>query len=470
MRSFRKLVFIFLAVLTPSIIIAQELNQILTFEEYLGYVKEHHPLMKQADLTLSIGEANLLRARGGFDPKIEVDYDRKKFKNTEYYDLLNATFKIPTWYGIEFKANFEENSGQLLNPSLKVPDEGLYSAGVSFSLAQGLLTNERMASLKQAKFFLQQSQADRDYLVNDILFNASIAYFEWLEATNELQIYSTFLDNAEVRLKAITRSVEEGDKAAIDITEARILVQNRKLDLEMSQLKKRKAELKVSNYLWINNIPLELEENVIPDFPSNNVLERVLILEGITNTAELANRHPKIRSLNAKIDGLRIDRNLKRNRLLPKIDLQYNFLSQDYEQISSFNLENYKAFVNVSFPIFLRKERGDLQLASYKIENAEFDQATAELIIANKIAAINFEINSLKVQNQLIKEIVKDYELLVNGEERKFFLGESSLFLINSREQKLIDAQIKENLLLIKQLNATAKLFNALGASEISLN
>ena len=470
MRSYIKLITAFLSFIIVNVVSGQEISQTLTFEEYLGYVKEHHPLMKQANLTLSIGEANLLRARGGFDPKIEVDYDRKKFKNTEYYDLLNATFKIPTWYGVEFKANFEENSGQFLNPSLKLPEEGLYSAGVSFSLAQGLLTNERMASLKQAKFFIRQSQADRDYLVNDILFNASLAYFEWLEATNEQQIYSSFLENAKVRLNAITRSVEEGDKASIDITEARILLQNRELDLEMSRLKMRKAALKVGNYLWINNIPLELEENVVPKSPSINVLESVLILEGITNMEEYAKSHPKLRSLDAKIEGLLVDRNLKRNKLLPKVDLQYNFLSQDYEQLNSFNLANYKAFVNVSFPIFLRKERGDLQLANYKIQNAEFDKAAASLNIANKIAAINFEIRSLDTQNKLINDIVTDYRLLVNAEERKFILGESSLFLINTREQKLIDAQIKENSLLIKQLNATSRLFNALGSSGISIN
>ncbi len=470
MKSFKKIIVLFISLMFSHLLVGQEINQTLTFEEYLGYVKEHHPLMKQANLTLSIGEANMLRARGGFDPKVEVDYDRKKFKNTEYYDLLNATFKIPTWYGIEFKANFEENSGQFLNPGLKVPEDGLYSAGVSLSLAQGFLTNERMASLKQAKYFIRQSQADRDFLVNEILYKASLAYFEWVEATREQQIFTTFLENAKIRLNAIKRSVEEGDKAAIDFTEAKILMQNRELDLEMSKLKSRKAELNASNYLWINNIPLELEENVIPEQPSINVLESVLIIEGITNLEELAKSHPKIRSLNAKIEGLLVDRNLKRNKLLPKVDLQYNFLSQEYEQLNSFNLDNYKAFVNVSFPILLRKERGDLKLANYKIESTEFEQVSAGLIIANKITAINYEISSLELQNTLIKDMVKDYETLVKAEERKFFLGESSVFLINNREQKLLEAQLKENSLLIKQLVATASLFNALGNSDFNLN
>ncbi|WP_025742213.1 TolC family protein [Aquimarina pacifica] len=445
-------------------------NQILSFEEYLGFVKTHHPLMKQANLILSTGEARLLKSRGGFDPKIEVDYDRKKFKETEYFDQLNATFKIPTWYGIEFKANFEENTGEFLNPSATVPDDGLYSAGISFSLAQGFLINERMASLKKARFFREQTKADRDLLVNTILFEASKAYFDWLEATNEQLIYESFLENATTRLKAVERSVDLGEKAAIDITESRITLQTRQLNLEAAKLKRQKAALIVSTYLWLNDIPMEIQENVVPVLPELVTLETSLLLDDISNRAAALENHPKILSLEAKIDQLTIDRSLKLNKLLPKIDLQYNFLSPEYNDINTFNTANYKAFVNVSFPLFLRKERGDLKLASIKIQDANFERVSASLNIQNKIDAVNAEIQSIATQNELINNIVKDYVAMVQAEERKFFMGESSLFLINSREQKLIDARLKENALLIKQRIATASLYNALGISEPILN
>ena len=49
-----------------------KLDKFLSFKEYIAYVKKHHPLIKQANLQLSIGEANLLKSRGGFDPKIEI--------------------------------------------------------------------------------------------------------------------------------------------------------------------------------------------------------------------------------------------------------------------------------------------------------------------------------------------------------------------------------------------------------------
>ena len=129
----------------------------LSFSEYLGYVKKYHPIAKQAELTIQIGQANLMKARGAFDPKIEVDNERKTFKNLEYFDQLNATFKIPTWYGIELKGNFEQNDGVFLNPQANVPEDGLYSAGISASLGQGLFINQRMADLKKAKFFREQT-------------------------------------------------------------------------------------------------------------------------------------------------------------------------------------------------------------------------------------------------------------------------------------------------------------------------
>ena len=48
-------------------------------------------------------------------------------------------------------------------------------------------------------------------------------------------------------------------------------------------------------------------------------------------------------------------------------------------------------------------------------------------------------------QTQLLitVEMITNYQLLLSAENEKFRIGESSLFLVNSREQKLIEAQMK---------------------------
>ncbi|HSP82588.1 MAG TPA: TolC family protein, partial [Gillisia sp.] len=228
-----KNILIILVLFYGNILLAQErLPEVLTFEEYLAFVKQYHPVARQAGLRLNMAEAELLRARGGFDPKIEVDYDRKEFKNTEYYDILNSTFKIPTWYGIELKANFEQNQGVYLNPQRTVPQDGLFSAGVSVDVGQGMFINERMASLRTAKIYRDRSLAERDLMVNDVLYEASLAYFDWLRVYNEMIIYEGFLENALERYQGIAQNARLGEIPAIDTVEARISVQNRRLDLE----------------------------------------------------------------------------------------------------------------------------------------------------------------------------------------------------------------------------------------------
>jgi outer membrane protein TolC len=55
---------------------------------------------------------------------------------------------------------------------------------------------------------------------------------------------------------------------------------------------------------------------------------------------------------------------------------------------------------------------------------------------------------------------------LLQGEKRKFEEGESSLFLVNSRETSLITAEIKLISLLGKYQKAKAGLLMAIGNTE----
>jgi outer membrane protein TolC len=441
------------------------LNETLRLDEYLAFVKKYHPVVKQANLIINESEAQLLNARGGFDPKIEVDYDRKKFKNTEYFDKLNATFKIPTWYGVEFKANFEDNQGDFLNPESNLPNDGLYSAGISFSLAQGLLMNKRMADIKQAKLFIKQAQADRDIEVNTIIYKASLAYFNWLQAYNEMLVFQDFLKNAQIRFDGVKQNVNLGETAAIDSVEARITVYDRSLNFEKAKVKLMKTRLELSNYLWLNDVPLELQESVTPDMNTESIIDQTLSVSDFNISSFNVEMHPKLQSLNFKYESLNVERRLKSTMLLPKIDLQYNFLSETPEVVNSFSTAAYKSGVNMSFPLFLRKERGQLNLTKLKMQDTSLEIQSTKLNVENKIKALQNELESFKIQNDITYKMVLDYENLVQAEERKFDIGESSLFLVNSRESKLIDAKLKAIELQNKFFSTKALLFNNLAVN-----
>jgi outer membrane protein TolC len=441
MRLYISILFLLVSFLGHS----QNNSNTLGLEEYLGYVKNFHPIVKQAQLITSESEAKLLKSRGAFDPKLEVDFNRKKFKNSTYYDKLNATFKIPTWYGVELKANYENNEGLYLNPEFNTPDDGLYTAGISVSLAKGLLINKRMATLKQANLYTKQAEAKQRLIVNEILFEAISSYFNWLKNYQKKIVFENYLSNAEVRLKIIKQSFIAGDKPAIDTLEAGINLKNRKLDLEKVTIKYIKSTLELSNYLWLDdNIPLELEDNIIPDENTLSTIDIVLNNSILNIDNDIIKNHPKIRELQFKQESLTIEKQLRLNNLLPTIDLEYNFLSTDYKNINAFNTANYKSGLNISFPLFLRKERGDLALAKIKLKDIAFDISATKVSLKNKINGTIQEIDSYTKQQQILKNLVVDYKQLVTSEERKFSLGEGSLFLINYREVKLIETELKK--------------------------
>ena len=402
-------------------------SEIFTLEEFLAMVKRYHPIVAQANLELSGAEAKLLKSRGAFDPKLEGGMKEKNFHGTEYYSLWHGTFKIPTWYGIDLKAGYEQNEGYYLNPENNTPDDGLWSAGVNIRLAQGLLYNERMNNLKQAKIFQQQSQLERNIQVNQVLADATKAYADWVYYFQNTSVYEEFLENALIRFEGIATS----------------------------------SRLALSNYLWIEDIPLELEDRMKPS-PETVDFTSVLGIEQLLGNATTIEDHPKLQSLNYDLEAYDLDIRLKRNKLLPKIDVEYNFLSEEINEPDYINTNNYKAGVKVSFPLFLRKERGDLRLSKVKREQAEFKLSESAWKLSNKIKATEREILSLQEQMAIVSNIVNESEIMVEAEKRLFEMGESSIFYINTRENKLIDSILKMNKINNELNIAIAKLFETL--------
>jgi outer membrane protein TolC len=416
----------------------------MSYNEYLGFVKKYHPLVKNANLEISKAQANLMMARGGFDPKLELNYNKKQFQGTEYYSILNSSFKIPTWYGIDIKAGFDENEGYYLDPQNKTPSNGLTSLGISVPLGQGLLINQRMVDLQKAKIQVKLSQAEQKLGAIAVLYDASVAYFNWKKNYEEYLLYENYSSNAQKRYEGIESLIKLGDKPAIDSVEAGIVVKNRLLALEDSKLKLTKAKLELSNFLWLeNNIPLELADIIIPEKKLDQTIQQTLNISDLVNQNFSLINHPKIEALQSKIDLLTVEKKMKANMLLPKIDLGYSYLAQPNPTKPN-STDNYKVGVDFYFPLFLRKERGGLKLAQYKIQESEFTRDLEKVQLTNKISAQKTEIQSLTKQQKLISKLVTDYETMLTSEERLFTLGESSLFLINSRENSLVSAQLSQ--------------------------
>ena len=438
-------------------------NNNLSYSEFLAFVKQYHPVIKQANLSINASEIKLLKARGITDPTLEFSMDDKLFDDKRYWDKLSSTFKVPTIFGVDLKVDYQNNSGLFLNPESSTPNEGLYSAGVSINLAEGLFINKRLVSIRQAKFYVNQIKEEQLLTVNSIIYEASLAYFEWLEYSLEYSIYSEYLRAAQLRLLNIEKSVQLGDKPEIEVTEARIVLKQIELNLENTKLNRTKSKLKVSSYLWYNDLPLEIVDTITPANIKNDELKSVLNLSDQFESSEVVMNHPKIRSIEFKSQSLSQEFKLSRSMLLPKFELSYNFLTGSSNQFNDVSTNQYKALISLKQPILMRKQRANLKMSKLKLQDLELERQSNLLLISNKIESVKQELNSYNTQQNLFLSLISDYERMVVAEQRRFDVGESSLFLINSRENKLFEAKLKSNRLNIKSLKTLVKLYNVSG-------
>jgi outer membrane protein TolC len=446
---------------------AQDSSIVFSPEQFLSIVRKYHPVMKQYDLLTDKGKNTVLRERGNFDPYLFSNIDQKYFSDKQYYSLWSSGLKIPTWYGLDFKVGLDQSSGQYINAENTLPNSGLVYAGISMPILQGFWINERRNEVKKARIFAQSTQAEQLNSINNLLYDALAVYWEWYNAHRKYAVFEFAVSTAKQRFEAVKSTFSFGDRPAIDTLESYIQYQNRLFSLNQASIEKTNAALQLSNFLWNENEePLEIQSNLTPINEDKISIKNFALPDSLNiMSAKLAMNHPAVKLYQLKYDYEAIERQWKLEKLKPKLNLNYNLLAQPIGDawLSSFSTNNYKWGVDFSFPVFLRKERGDLRLADIKLLEINFAQEQKTLEQTNKIEQYKNELTVTEQQNRLFAQLVKNYDALLSAEKRNFESGESSLFLVNAREMALIDAQVKQIEIQAKFNKAKAGLLWAIG-------
>lgn len=428
-----------------SWVFAQE--KVLSLENTLDIIRQYHPVAKQSILLVDMAEANLQASRGAFDPSFYSRNERKTFDGRNYYNYSNPELKIPTWFGINVKAGFENNQGDKINPEI-TPNRSTY-VGVSFPVLKGLLLDQRRAVLQQSKLMVQKSRQEQLLMINDLLFEAADVYWKWVSAYQIYIVLTNAVSINEKRFEFVKLAYQSGDRAAIDTTEALSQLQAIQTTQSQAWAELQKQRLYLSNYMWSESgDPYELLEDVTPEPAWNMVEIRSYPMPDLDQTVTVASTlHPKLLALNFKQSVLEVERRLKFQSLLPTLDLKYNFLNQGYTTPKFFTqplLENnYRFGIQFGLPLFQREARGEYRAAKIKITDLGYTQQQTQLEIINKVKATYNDLLATQAQVLLYQSNVNNLQRLLKAEEEKFSIGESSMFLVNSRETKLLESQQK---------------------------
>ena len=424
-------------------IFAQEGTQILPLQDFIAKVKLHHPLAKVAAITEEKALANIQIAKGAFDPVLDVEVNTKTFDGKNYYKYNSGEIKIPLPIG-DFKTGIENNAGQFLNSEVT---RGRSSyAGVEIPLVKNLLIDKRRAALQQARIALNENRQLRNIMMNDLLLDAYLSYNEWAAAYKLYSIFSEYVSLSTARLKLINIGFTNGDRAAMDTTEAFIQMQSFMLLQNDAYMALNTAIFQMDNFLWDKNeVAQKIADNIIPD---TLVLSQINIQQSLSNFLVTSNAtNPFLLQFKFKMEGLEVERKLKFQNLLPEINAKANLLNRDFNPIKNAGLplleNNNRWGIGVKIPLLFRQGRGEYKMAKLRLRenNLYFVQKIIET--ENKIKDYYNRVTVLQTQIATAKSASLNYNALLKNELLRFNNGESSLFLVNSRENKVLEIKQK---------------------------
>lgn len=443
----RPAVLLPLLLLLPVFGLAQDTTRYLSASQVLEIVRRYHPVAKQAALLVESAKAELTIARGLFDPVLENETAKKTFDGIDYYNYNRPEIRIPTWFGAELRVGLENLSGTQTDPT-ETKGETSY-AGFTVPLLKNLLMDKRRAALQSAKIFRDASPVEQRKVLNDLLLDALKSYWNWTWQYQEWRILQQTVEVNRQRLQMVRTAFRLGDRPAIDTIEALTQLQSFELMQNEARLGFLNTGLELSQYLWReDNRPFDLPETVLPADRLDNIQTGQVQLPVLDSLLNLARRsHPELLLYPFKLDALAVEKKLKFQELLPSLNFTYNQLGKGYNVLKTATgplfENNFQYGFRMGIPLRLSQGRGEFRKAKIKILDTELQQQQTQLKIETSVKRYFNELATLQNLISLQEKAYFNFAALQKGEETRFNNGESSLFLINARENKTLEAFLK---------------------------
>lgn len=448
-------------------IIAQDSLQI-SLQEFMGIVKKYHPALKQYQIQNKIAAQNVTKAKGNFDPLLSTKLGEKKFENIPYYNQTNAEIIMPTWYGVDFNAGYNQLNGNKLNAEDTKGE--VYQVGVNIPLAKNLLYDKRRAALTQAKLAENFTNAEQILNTNNFLLEAENLYWQWVQSFILFQLQKENVIKNKQRLNFTKQSFSYGERAAIDTTEVKSQIQLFLLQEKEAWIDFVTLTQELKWYMWKENeTPYEITQSIFPKeikLETSTIQYNELYQTIIPSTYRKNYQGLQLYALKQKI--LDNEYKLKRQEVLPKLDFSYQLYNRNFskaEYLPLFN-NNFQYGLKLELPLFLRQASADLNAIKLKRLQNQMDYQLKDKELEVKIGNLKNELDNYNEQLVIIEQNLLNYKKLLQAEETRYLNGESSVFLINSREIKVLETQIKQVSLKTKFI----KTFNKLKWLSESIN
>lgn len=420
-------------------------SNILKLSQFIDLIQSNHPYLKIAANKVEQANALKLKAFSVFEPNIDFDQSRKEFDQQFYFNDKQINLNVPIGIGqIQYK--IQQLNG---DRTLSIETQGLTSTfGVNIPLLRNLIIDERRAFFKSAEIYRKSSLEDQKNMINDLFYKAINQYYDWVFHYKNLLLYEDYYKLNISRYQFVKSSYLLGERAEVDTIEA--LTQLTQAEYMLIQKKQKWIEsgIKLSTFIWNENQTYIIRSNFIPGETELDNISKIFNFPDLDSlgTMKLVN-HPLIQINNYNLQALELDKKLKFQEYLPKVDLNVNVLSKQINALSNIpNLLNNEYFkFNVEFPLLFLKARSVNRLANLKVKEMNYNNQILKVELDQRLFLQFNNYQNAKQQRNVLIQNLNYNNKLIEAERAKFAIGESNLFILNSRELKWFESQEKYN-------------------------
>ncbi|MFT5681007.1 MAG: outer membrane protein TolC [Myxococcota bacterium] len=402
----------------------------LPLETVLTAVDDHLPALAAQAAKLEAAEAKLLAARGAFDPTLSGKtsrYDGSDSRSLSVLSVGGETVLGPRW-----SAGIRQSEGYVkpYETELETGADGEWFARAEVPL-DGLILSDSRARLLTA----QQAVGIAGSVLDDkrlaLRYKASSAYWKWVISGQKAEIEQSQLDLASGRIAALTRQVEEGSAAEMDLIDGRQSLLERQARVINARAEVDIAAQRLALYYRDDRgIPIKASAEQLPELTTPQSSPELAAL------IEQARSRPDLIALDHAIETARIALRQQQLALLPGATV----VGQVAEDVALGKTE-WLIGAEVKMPLLLRKARGSRSAAEAEQTRLEAERQWLLDQIDAELSAAWMSAEAARQQADLMAQTVEQAQRVLGMEQTRYDLGGSDLFKIILREDKLAEVR-----------------------------
>lgn len=416
--------------------------QTITWSDFAATVVARAQEVRIAEAKVAEARAKRMSAFAAFEPKLNFSSEGKDYGNDLQYRLDRAEARVGLPGGIDIVGGSYQSTGAFINPERKTPTEGLVNLGISAPLGGELIFSDRQYEWGASSRNLEIANAKLDRTERKVLLDAVKVYAFWQAQSEVQRAVDNALGVAEERLRLVREAFRLGERSEMDTLEAYLSWVDRRADAAKQMNVTAEAVANAERLLrgadtnrvnlvgaWPQDLPVVM-------LRSQGTAAPIPFADGIPQI-------PELQMVNSALRRERLATTTAWAQWLPAPYVDYRMLQWGG---SAWNPEAVQWKVGFTVPLFNQKARAELMGAQARLRAAQAD-ATGTY---NQIQVLGRQLSQqvLAMQDELVALQASEtaaYALL-QQERRRFALGESTMFILASRETKYLEAVQKRTL------------------------